>query len=89
MSNMESSANEMNHWMLVNHSKSNRDKTELLTMSVKHVLRQLLCDISVMKKKCGRAYVVHKTSGQSPMCFWKENCRVHVEMFVTVNYRCS
>ena len=39
VSNMESSANEMNHWMLVNHSKSNRDKTELLTMSVKHVLR--------------------------------------------------
>ena len=78
MSNMESSANKMNHWMLVNHSKSNRDKTELLTMSVKHVLRSLLCDISFVK-----------TSGQSPMCFWKENCRVHVEMFVTVNYRCS
>ena len=37
VSNIESCVNEINHWMLFNRLKLNKDKTELLVISAKHL----------------------------------------------------
>ena len=39
MSNIESFVNEINHWMMVNRPKLNKNKTELLVISGKHFPR--------------------------------------------------
>ena len=46
-SNIESCVNEINHWMMVNRLKLNKQKTELLVISAKYLPRPLLHDISV------------------------------------------
>ena len=47
MSNIESCVNEINHWMMVNRLKLNKDKTEFLVTSAKHLPRPLFQEISV------------------------------------------
>ena len=42
MFNIESCLNEINHWMMVNRLKLNKDKTELLVISAKHLPGPLL-----------------------------------------------
>ena len=47
VSSIESCVDEISHWMMVNRLKLNKDKTELLVISAKHLPRPLLHEISV------------------------------------------
>ena len=48
MSNIERCVREIDHWMLINRLKLNKDKTELLVISAKHLPRPTLQEISVV-----------------------------------------
>ena len=63
--------NEINHWMMVNRLKLNKDKTELLVISAKHLPGPLLHEISVAGETI---HSVHKarnigTMFDSHFCF--------------------
>lgn len=48
VSNIERCVHEIDHWMLINRLKLNKDKTELLVISAKHLPRPTLQEISVV-----------------------------------------
>ena len=50
VSNIERCVHEIDHWMLVNRLKLNKDKTELLVISAKHLPRPILQEISVVNE---------------------------------------
>ena len=69
--NIDSCVNEINHWMMVNRLKLNKDKTELLVISAKHLPGPLLHEISVAGETI---HSVHKarnigTMFDSHFCF--------------------
>ena len=50
VSNIERCVHEIDHWMLVNRLKLNKDKTELLVIPAKHLPRPILQEISVVNE---------------------------------------
>ena len=50
MSNIERCVLEIDHWMLVNRLKLNKDKTELLVISAKHLPVPIVQEISVVSE---------------------------------------
>lgn len=50
VSNIERCVHEIDHWMPVNRLKLNKDKTELLVISAKHLPRPVLQEISVVNE---------------------------------------
>ena len=50
VSNIERCVHEIDHWMLINRLKLNKDKTELLVISAKHLPRPTLQEISVVNE---------------------------------------
>ena len=50
VSNIECCVHEIDHWMLVNRLKLNKDKTELLVITAKHLPRPVLQEISVVNE---------------------------------------
>jgi len=50
VSNIERCILEIDHWMLVNRLKLNKDKTELLVISAKHLSMPVVQEISVVSE---------------------------------------
>ena len=50
VSNIECCVHEIDHWMLVNRLKLNKDKKELLVISAKHLPRPVIQEISVVNE---------------------------------------